>query len=160
MLKFRGEYDQHSAPDHRDGMNEKMAYLSAYMIPTVDEVNEILAPMAADTVLQILHGQGYYYGYEIERDVDNEIRDLSRTLIVIERQERYRLWVRQQKKEQRRQKRAFIELRKQQRREANKDKLQRMGLSGLQKRIVRILIYRGLSRDAAIARVIQFGNVI
>jgi hypothetical protein len=30
--------------------------------PTVPEVFEVLAPMAADTVLQILHGQGLAFG--------------------------------------------------------------------------------------------------
>lgn len=71
MLKFRSQYDSRSEWDnyHRD----KPDYLSARNIPTVDEVNEVISPMTADTVLQILHGQAYYYGYDCERHCDNEI---------------------------------------------------------------------------------------
>lgn len=77
MMKFRGEYDKRSTPDnmgrYKDDINNASTKCGAWLIPTVDEVNEVMAPMYADTVLQILHGQGISYGYDVERYCDNEI---------------------------------------------------------------------------------------
>jgi hypothetical protein len=73
MLKFKGPFEK-----TRHYSRRKMKFVardSAYNdfnIPTVDEVDEVMAPMYADTVLQILHGQGIYWGWEIKREVDND----------------------------------------------------------------------------------------
>jgi hypothetical protein len=37
-------------------------------IPTVDEVDDVLSPMKADAVLQILKGEGIYYGLGAEQE--------------------------------------------------------------------------------------------
>jgi hypothetical protein len=70
MLKFKGHYDEHPTKDDFD--NYKRVN-NAYSIPTVDDVYEVIAPMISDTVLQILKGQGIYWGYECETHSDNEI---------------------------------------------------------------------------------------
>lgn len=70
MLKFKGRFEERSR--WKDGFGTY-----DIDIPTVDEVYETIAPMTADTVLQILHGQGIYWGYEIKHDFDNEIREIK-----------------------------------------------------------------------------------
>lgn len=55
---------QHGEPiaRWRDSWADRPHYLSAGAWPTVDETADALAMMAADTVLQILHGQALSYG--------------------------------------------------------------------------------------------------
>ena len=42
-------------------------------IPTLDELREATAAATADTIRQIVKGQGIFYGYEVERDIDNSL---------------------------------------------------------------------------------------
>ena len=75
MLRFADYIDRFPEKDRNTTYN-------ARSIPTVDEVEEITAAMTADTVLQILKGQGIYYGYECEKYSDNEIRIIDTSKIV------------------------------------------------------------------------------
>lgn len=74
MMKFDWWHDKRSAPDSMGEFNSAAGHVhGAWLIPTVDEVDEVLSPMYADTVLQILRGQGIYHGYDCERHCDNEV---------------------------------------------------------------------------------------
>lgn len=57
-------------------------HLDSRAWPTVDELEDIIAPMTADTVLQILHGQGIYWGWEVISHAENEIRNISKLVKV------------------------------------------------------------------------------
>jgi hypothetical protein len=72
MMKFKGEINQFHG-DIRKGRRKKDRVSHLHYIPTVNEVDEVMAPMIADTILQILRGQGIYWGWEIDRDVDNAL---------------------------------------------------------------------------------------
>lgn len=75
MMKFNSYYDLHPKKDTLRA--EEQYKFSAQAIPTVDEVDNTLSFMYADTVLQILRGQGLYFGYECERFCENEIPSIK-----------------------------------------------------------------------------------
>jgi hypothetical protein len=83
MMKFAGEIKQAKRRTNR------ISKWDVNDIPTVDEVDDVMAPMIADTILQILRGQGIYYGWEIERDIDNYIPP-SKGSITVDKQEQRR----------------------------------------------------------------------
>lgn len=75
MMKFNWAIDLNPIKESETiGKDDPSKFhLYATAVPTVDEIEDIISPMTADTVLQILRGQGIYWGWECERHVDNEI---------------------------------------------------------------------------------------
>lgn len=69
MLRFKGPYESGGAKDKKGFKGDKWSS----KIPTVDEFDDALSFFYADTVLQILRGQGIYWGYDVKREVNNEI---------------------------------------------------------------------------------------
>lgn len=68
MLKFKGSFER---PIYQTVSKNGRIYTRREVdIPTVDEVYETIAPMTADTVLQILHGQGIYWGPRYNSELD------------------------------------------------------------------------------------------
>ena len=65
MLKFLGYIENHPLNDSPDRPN------NSTRIPQVYEVDDTLSFMYADTVLQILRGDGIYRGYEKENSAEN-----------------------------------------------------------------------------------------
>jgi hypothetical protein len=78
MLKFKGVWEKSKYPKRKHKLyGDARDVYHDWNIPTVDEVDEVMSPMYADTVLQILRGQGIYWGYECHTHADNEIRDIK-----------------------------------------------------------------------------------
>jgi hypothetical protein len=72
MMKFSGKWDVGNVPIRRQSKNwDKHKRPQEWDIPTVDEMDEFNAPGAADTILQILRGQGIYWGYDVESFAEN-----------------------------------------------------------------------------------------
>lgn len=75
MMKYNWPIDLYPQREREEpfDLSPHKASLMAYQWPTVDELENIIAPMTADTVLQILRGQGIYWGWEIDHHVENDI---------------------------------------------------------------------------------------
>lgn len=59
-----------------DGKNLRRRGIDEYKaqnIPTLDDLHAVIGPMQEATIRQIVHGQAVYYGYDIEREFDNEV---------------------------------------------------------------------------------------
>lgn len=69
MLKFKGSWEITRNVTRRKS-DGKIYPNFDNSFPTVDEVYETIAPMTSDTVLQILHGQGIYWGSRYNSQLD------------------------------------------------------------------------------------------
>lgn len=92
MLKFRGSWER--ARDDKkkkrvDELGKKNFHIHQNAIPTVDEVDEFNAHCIADTILQILHGQGIYWGPEAR--CDNDVPDYTAMFAREEKRDAMRL---------------------------------------------------------------------
>lgn len=83
MMKFDWYIDLHPVKEKAKNYPKDRRKMSMWPTawPTVDEMEDFLSPMTADTILQILHGQGYNYGYECKRHTTNEIPAYDSDLI-------------------------------------------------------------------------------
>lgn len=77
MLRFRSRIDRYPTKEkpgkYGDTVDRRKLSLLATYHPTIDELEAVIAPMTADTVIQILRGDGIYRGWDAERHVDNRI---------------------------------------------------------------------------------------
>jgi hypothetical protein len=64
MMRFRGRIEQRPAREKSFAYSQRQLSLLATNWPTVDELEAVTAPMTADTILQILRGDGIFRGWD------------------------------------------------------------------------------------------------
>lgn len=67
----------------------KLSLLASFW-PTVDELESVIAPMTADTVLQILRGDGIYRGWDCQEQYDHDKKSLNRRVTHYEYERTYK----------------------------------------------------------------------
>jgi hypothetical protein len=153
MLKFRGQFeisrnkkgkqiDEFGHPNHYHQSN----------IPTVNEVDDFNAPGAADTVLQILRGQGIYWGPEAR--CDNDVKDYSAMFARGDKLDRIQEEARKERelrreivlKERAEKRAAFL---------ARPKKARRAKLDPEHRKIIRVMRARGRTKEEATAIALQ-----